>query len=473
MDICLYVAEGEIEKRFLNELKQLEYFVPGKFSKFNLMQKRIKVTDNIMSKHYSRIICIIDTDCEELPQLENLKYNLQELITVCGRLEVMVQNKNFEDELIRLMDTDNLLIAFNQKFAGIKELKKFLSQKVIYKNYIDYPKATCKTPWILILISGYILGSSSEILFFSSIVLVVLILMSKIFNILKFNIDIKFIFICLSMFFAIFCFITSYGFKLVAYDRGMLNISITLENLHEFFDIFFHLYILNCSFIWIPFIILSILAFILTKNKQQNLNKIIFPVLVEISIIIVVFSLILCGKTYDETTHDRFWLFHPNIQCLYKILILYPLLIYCDYVYKRLKCKKIFIFILFIINIFICTEVKNIINNIDLNENKNNQIIQYKYQKIMRYYNLQNREAEIPIEFLNNFFELEDENVHKPIELNSQDLIYGDNKASKYGYRLTKDALDNFYKNGGTFSNDELNNPNFSNLLLNNFILGN
>ena len=137
MDICLYVAEGEIEKRFLNELKQLEYFVPGKFSKFNLMQKRIKVTDNIMSKHYSRIICIIDTDCEELPQLENLKYNLQELITVCGRLEVMVQNKNFEDELIRLMDTDNLLIAFNQKFAGIKELKKFLSQKVIYKNYID------------------------------------------------------------------------------------------------------------------------------------------------------------------------------------------------------------------------------------------------------------------------------------------------------------------------------------------------
>ncbi len=138
MDICLYVAEGEIEKRFLNELKQLEYFVPGKFCKFNLMQKRIKVTDNIMSKHYSRIICIIDTDCEDLPQLENLKHNLKELSTVCERLEVMVQNKNFEDELGRLMDTDNLLTAFNHKFAGIKELKRFLSQKVVYKNYISF-----------------------------------------------------------------------------------------------------------------------------------------------------------------------------------------------------------------------------------------------------------------------------------------------------------------------------------------------
>ena len=45
MGTCLYVAEGEIEKRFLTEIKQLEYFVPGKFMKYNLMHNRIKYSD--------------------------------------------------------------------------------------------------------------------------------------------------------------------------------------------------------------------------------------------------------------------------------------------------------------------------------------------------------------------------------------------------------------------------------------------
>ena len=51
MDKCLYVAEGEIEQRFLAELKQLGYFVPGKFMKYNLMQKKVKHSDNIMAKN--------------------------------------------------------------------------------------------------------------------------------------------------------------------------------------------------------------------------------------------------------------------------------------------------------------------------------------------------------------------------------------------------------------------------------------
>ncbi|MBE6097718.1 MAG: hypothetical protein E7198_07970 [Schwartzia succinivorans] len=62
MGTCLYVAEGEIEKRFLAEIKQLEYFVPGKFMKYNLMHNKIKYSDSIMAKKYSRIICVIDTD---------------------------------------------------------------------------------------------------------------------------------------------------------------------------------------------------------------------------------------------------------------------------------------------------------------------------------------------------------------------------------------------------------------------------
>lgn len=137
MDICLYVAEGEIEKRFLTELKQLGYIVPGRFCKFNLMQNRVKDSDSIMSRRYSRIICIIDTDCAENIQLDNLKFNLNKFSSICGRIEVLVQNKNFEDELSRLLSCKNMLTAFNKKFDGVKELKKYLAQKVVYEKVID------------------------------------------------------------------------------------------------------------------------------------------------------------------------------------------------------------------------------------------------------------------------------------------------------------------------------------------------
>ena len=137
MGTCLYVAEGEIEKRFLTEIKQLEYFVPGKFMKCNLMQNKIKYSDSIMAKKYARIICIIDTDCLKQSQLETLRYNLKMLSEVCRNIEIMVQNKNFEDELCRLLEKKSLLKVFSKAFDGVKDLKHFLAQNVIYERYLS------------------------------------------------------------------------------------------------------------------------------------------------------------------------------------------------------------------------------------------------------------------------------------------------------------------------------------------------
>ena len=128
MDKCLYVAEGEIEQRFLAELKQLGYFVPGKFMKYNLMQKKVKHSDNIMAKKYTRLICIIDTDCVEATNLETFVHNLKMLKEICRNIEVMVQKENFEGELSWLLGNKSLLKAFTTKFEGVKELKQFLAQ---------------------------------------------------------------------------------------------------------------------------------------------------------------------------------------------------------------------------------------------------------------------------------------------------------------------------------------------------------
>lgn len=36
---CLYVVEGDIEKRFIEQIKQADLIVPGRVQVFNLMQK--------------------------------------------------------------------------------------------------------------------------------------------------------------------------------------------------------------------------------------------------------------------------------------------------------------------------------------------------------------------------------------------------------------------------------------------------
>ena len=58
MNKCLYIVEGEIEERFIKQLKELDWIIPGRISRFNLMQKKLKKTDNILSKRMDYIYCI-------------------------------------------------------------------------------------------------------------------------------------------------------------------------------------------------------------------------------------------------------------------------------------------------------------------------------------------------------------------------------------------------------------------------------
>ena len=55
---CLYVVEGDIEKRFI---EQADLIVPGRVQVFNLMQKEIREKDSILNKKVSSVFCIIDT----------------------------------------------------------------------------------------------------------------------------------------------------------------------------------------------------------------------------------------------------------------------------------------------------------------------------------------------------------------------------------------------------------------------------
>ncbi len=137
MKKCLYIMEGETEKRFLEELKANDWIIPGRTRKYNLMQNRIKPTDSIVAMKYTRVICIIDTDNVEKTNLDNLYWNLKQLKGICPAPEILVQNKNFEDEIQYLLHLKNVRKSFGHQFAGSKDLKKFLAQDVVYNGNIE------------------------------------------------------------------------------------------------------------------------------------------------------------------------------------------------------------------------------------------------------------------------------------------------------------------------------------------------
>lgn len=150
MNKCLYIVEGEIEERFIKQLKELDWIIPGRISRFNLMQKKLKKTDNILSKRMDYIYCIIDTDRAGRYNLETLAANLKQLKTI-GHIKLLVQKENFEQELYYILGCSTLSKLcqhFNLSHATLEDLKKFLSQKINYKDYLlkENIKKYCSRP---------------------------------------------------------------------------------------------------------------------------------------------------------------------------------------------------------------------------------------------------------------------------------------------------------------------------------------
>ena len=149
----LYIVEGKIEKKFIEELKTHNLIKLGKCAEFNLMQKKIKKTNNIMSKTYNEIFGIIDTDCVEDCNLQNLYDNIKFLRSV-GKVKVFVQCRNFEEELAYILELKSSDIILSLcKYLELKnktkdDLKDFLAKNIIYIKYINEEnlKKYCSRP---------------------------------------------------------------------------------------------------------------------------------------------------------------------------------------------------------------------------------------------------------------------------------------------------------------------------------------
>lgn len=134
MDIK-YIAEGETELTFIQQMQSMNLLPAGCKKKFNLMQDKLKQTNDILTKKCSRVYCIIDTDVAEKANIQNLQYNLSAICKICNSIIVLAQYHNFEDELRYMAGHRDLCALFGRKFQGEADLKKFLHQSVEYSKY--------------------------------------------------------------------------------------------------------------------------------------------------------------------------------------------------------------------------------------------------------------------------------------------------------------------------------------------------
>lgn len=303
---------------------------------------------------------------------------------------------------------------------------------------------------VIASISAYIIGTSIEINIMCFLYFLILLVLFRLKRGIEIYIPSFF------LFFATFMFTSSPGFKDVASSRGASNIIQNLHYIKEYCITFFDIYFKNEWLYWLIFLILTVFCFIFAIKKNE-VKKILFILLFELSILLSIFTLILCGKTCPiEDTYD-FFLKHMNIIFLYKMIILYPLYSLISYIYNNTneKFKYLVCIVIIILSVGIihrqCNNQNFSSSYIEFIEYKK---AEYKLQKIAQFYYLRDETPEIPPIYEND--------VNNSMWLNKMASIYKNPKILDLKYTISDDALEKYYEKGGTFSEKELEELKFS-----------
>lgn len=345
--------------------------------------------------------------------------------------------------------------------------------KFIYDSILSKNKKINYFYLITAIISGYVTGTSSEILFGASILSVILIVLIKFLFKPKINLDINFYIPVSALFISTFLFTTTDKFNGVLTDRLSNNIDFTM--IWHFINKYINICFMHEILYWIIFAVISYTA-INKAVKYKETNVLIVPYILTFSIAALMFSLILLGSTYSDGR--VFWLEHQNIQFLYKMLILIPVLMLFNYITEKNEYNQniwiysaIVLFVLFL-TLVRFTDGLNILKYRD--DDKKLRTQYYVNEKILNYYYLFDEKALLP-----SFLIAAGLQYYSPVDLGNNcytdyilsdvyySKIYKNDKPVNIGYCKTdvKNAIREYYKKGGNFSKEELNKLYFKNLL--------
>ena len=314
----------------------------------------------------------------------------------------------------------------------------------------------------------------------------------------KYSLNLKFIAPVIFFYIISFIYLKSPRFAVNFQWRGFGDFDFSLNNTIEFFNLFYHKYIIDNILYWILLILLIILYLKINKIYLQK-KKLICILFMIFSIVSIYISLILFGKNdYDS----NYWINDFKILVFFKITILAPIFILSDEILKHLKYKyknlflKIFCCFLFVISLYYAIQLYN--NRYFKYSGYIFKKINYINEKMFMYFYLKNETPHLikinPLPQDNGwipllFLEIIEKN---PDKINEKEICsYNITKTSVYIERVyninlnnpiddtnakfcvSDNALDKFFDLGGVISRKELNNINFSKLKNQDYILNN
>ena len=338
---------------------------------------------------------------------------------------------------------------------------------------------------VLTVISSFIIATNLELLIFISYILFFfLILFLIVYKIKKKQLFCKqnkaILSIILTFFIFSIWYLHSDGYQILAEARGLQKIYISIIELKNFSIEYVEKIFLQQIIFWVFFFLMLIIAFIYSIKKENN-QKIITSIIIEFSILITMFSLVFCGRTYYDKIN--FWLSREILIFEFSLLSIFAFFFIVNSILENTNNKKIFVTII----LFLLLTPPILILNIDKHfikdetlSNKKYKIHNYIGDKMLRFYYLRN---EIPIlpDIQYNYnptpslynYELPENRcttTNKYI-LDYYTIVYKNKKAANIGYCVSKNAFEIFYEKGGSFTKSELENIKFSNLLDDHFIL--
>ena len=372
----------------------------------------------------------------------------------------------------------------------------------LYEMLIKKNVRMSKLTYILFFFSIVVCMTNLELLMYSCALFIVIVLIYNIIrkymiignehcnlyiNKEKFFIPITLCFVTMLL------FINSDGYKFMHGYRVVLDINYIKFIFHDFCVSYYTILFKDFVFYWIIFILTFCVAIRISTAKKENI-KIILPAIMQICVLVVLFSLIICSK---ESNDGKLWLYRETIIFAYRMVSLIPIFIYLDYIFKNLKnYKRIFIksiyWMIILLIVFMLIFNINIWNKrIHSTEKSNLRKINYIAEKMLRFYYLKN---ETPYLYkykfgddfgLHNFYRTKFnnniDNMNKDITCNNgnKHIIYyfvkiynePEDKLKKLGVCYSDDAIDKFYANGGSFTKKELDNIYFERLKNDDFIL--
>lgn len=343
----------------------------------------------------------------------------------------------------------------------------------LYRHTTVKYKKINKMQLILACFCSYITGMSSEILIYLTLTLFCLIpgynILTKIFSKkvfkLNFGIDILTIFIVFLTSMVIFT--SSQGYRQVSVERGINNIIITLDTVKEYSLLYLKNCFINGWFLWIIFIAVFCFALYYALKRKNNIRKLVFPILFEISLLTVMYSLIVCGKTNYFSTY---FIVHENILFLFYFLTTIPLMIFFGYYLQNTKSKKLklcFAIILLTAASYMLINAKEIQTKYLIPQRAKSYIL----QKIALYDYYKTQQICLPAEVTSRYFPtISDEYRVFEFKYFIKD-IYNLPNILETPLFIDENAVRYFVENGGSFGENELTKLKFQNLNDINFVL--